>query len=261
VSETVAALSELLASTDEVIDPPRSYLVGQLASELVASGTEPQLSEAIVAIKDSQQNVGPEDASPYRESVLAMLSGLLQGVLADRQSAGRPGSELTVREQVLNLLAIEPQNPTTLATEIGCAPATVSRALGRLREVGLVDSEASSEPGDGRRVTYQLTTKGEKHLDDRFFGQLADDEQGLSEGDQDDQEDREYDYSRLLAPLTGVVAELNTHAPAIAATLYPGLDVLKDQVDDPGLRAAAVGELGAHYGGNPDVASAEQLGH
>ncbi|MGB7165310.1 MAG: hypothetical protein WBD70_19590 [Mycobacterium sp.] len=59
--------------------------------------------------------------------------------------------------------------------------------------------------------------------------------------------DQEFDHGQLLPQLTGVVAVLNTHAPEIAAVLYPGLNVLKDHVDDPDLRAAAVSELSAGY--------------
>ena len=59
-------------------------------------------------------------------------------------------------------------------------------------------------------------------------------------------------------PLTEVVGELNAHAPAIAAVLYPGLDKLADRVEDEDLRAAAINELGASYRSNPDVASAQQ---
>lgn len=253
MSETVASLSELVASADEVVDTPRSYLMGQLVGELVASASEPELTNAIVAVKDSQQSADSEDASPLRQSVLAMLSGLLQGVLASQQSTGRTAAQLTVRERVLNLLAIGPANPTYLADEIGCSPETVSRALTRLRAIGLVEPMESSEHADGRVVTYQLTPKGEKRQDDRFFGQLGDDEETISDGDVEDQD---YDYGQVLKPLTEVVAELNAHAPRIATTLYAGLDVLKDQVDDPGLRAAAIGELGEGYRANPDVGSA-----
>lgn len=240
MSETVDALSELIASTDEVIDPAQSYLLGQLGAELVASGSQLQLSDAIVAITDAQQK---DDTSQFRESVLAMMSGLLQGVLAAQQSAGQTAAQLTVRERVLNLLAVEPQNPTSLSDQIGCSPETVSRALGRLRKVGLVEPKASSELDDGRVVTYQLTDKGEKRQDDRFFGRLGD-EEGISDHDQVDQE---YDYDQVTQTVTEAVAELNTHAPAIAATFYPGLDALKDQVHNPELRAAAIGELSAGY--------------
>ena len=229
--------------------------MGQLAAELVASKSDADLSEAIVAIKRSQQDFDGEDASRLRQSVLAMMSGLLQGVLADQQSAGQRAAQLTVRERVLNLLAIEPQNPTSLSNEIGCSPETVSRALTRLREIGLVEPKENSELDDGRRVTYQLTTKGEKRQDDRFFGQLSDDEES---GSDDDEAEPEYDYGRVLVPLTEVVGELNAHAPAIAAVLYPGLDKLADRVEDEDLRAAAINELGASYRSNPDVASAQQ---
>jgi DNA-binding MarR family transcriptional regulator len=245
VSETVAALSELLDSTGEVIDPPKSYLLGQLASELVASGSPLQLNDAIVAINESQRT---EDTSQFRESVLAMMSGLLQGVLAAQQSSGQSAEQQTVRERVLNLLAVAPQNPRSLSAEIGCTSEAVSRALGRLRKVGLVEPKASSELDDGRVVTYQLTTKGEKRQDDRFFGRTGDEADGLTEDEPEDNEpDQDYDYDQLLPQLTEVVAELNTHAPTIAAVLYPGLDVLKDQVHNPELRAKAESELSAGY--------------
>jgi hypothetical protein len=51
---------------------------------------------------------------------------------------------------------------------------------------------------------------------------------------------------------------VNAQAPAIAADLHSWLDMLIDHVDDPTLRAAAMGGLGTHYQGNPDVAAAEQ---
>jgi DNA-binding MarR family transcriptional regulator len=241
VSETVDALSELIASTDQVVDPAQSYMLGQLGAELVASGSQLQLSDAIVAINDHQQS---EDTSQFRESVLAMMSGLLQGVLAAQQSAGQTDEQLTVRERVLNLLAVEPQNPTSLSDQIGCSPETVSRALGRLRKVGLVEPKASSELDDGRVVTYRLTDKGEQRQDDRFFGRLGDQEEVISD---DDQVDQDYDFDQVTQTVTEAVAELNTHAPAIAATFYQGLNVLKDQAHNPELRAAAMGELSAGY--------------
>jgi DNA-binding MarR family transcriptional regulator len=255
MSKTVAALSGLISSADDVASPPTSYLMGQLAAELVASKSAPDLSDAIVAIKDAQQNLDQENVSPLRQSVLAMMSGLLQGVLADQQTDGRRAEQLTVRERVLNLLAIGPRNPKNLTDEIGCSPETVSRALTRLSDVGLVDSMESPEQSDRRIRTYYLTPKGEKRQDDRFFGQLADDEGTITDVDAEDQD---YDYGRVLVPLTEVVGELNTHAPAIAAVLYPGLDKLADRVEDEDLRAAAINELGASYRSNPDVASAQQ---
>lgn len=255
MSKTVAALSELISSADDVASPPTSYLMGQLAAELVASKSAPDLSDAIVAIKDAQQNLDQENVSPLRQSVLAMMSGLLQGVLADQQTDGRRAEQLTVRERVLNLLAIGPRNPKNLTDEIGCSPETVSRALTRLSDVGLVDSMESPEQSDRRIRTYYLTPKGEKRQDDRFFGQLADDEGTITDVDAEDQD---YDYGRVLVPLTEVVGELNAHAPAIAAVLYPGLDKLADRVEDEDLRAAAINELGASYRSNPDVASAQQ---
>jgi DNA-binding MarR family transcriptional regulator len=231
--------------------------MGQLAAELVASKSEADLSEAIVAIKRSQQDSygEDEDASPLRQSVLAMMSGLLQGVLADQQSTGQGAAQLTVRERVLNLLAIEPRNPRSLSSEIGCPPETVSRALTRLRQVGLVEPQENSELDDGRRVTYQLTAKGEQRQEDRFFGRLSDDGESVFE---DDEAEPEYDYGRVLVPLTKVVGELNAHAPAIAADLYPGLGKLADRVEDEDLRAAAIDQLGASYRNNPGAASAQQ---
>jgi DNA-binding MarR family transcriptional regulator len=253
VSETVAALSELLDSADEAIGGTKSYLVGQLAAELITSASDAELSQVIVTTHQQRGSSDGEVAPTSRESVYSMMSGLLQGVLADRQSAGTPVTPLTVRERVLNLLAIEPQNPTSLATEIGCAPATASRALGRLRHAGLVEYRPSSETADGRHVTYQLTTEGEKRQDDRFLGRL--DYDPISE---DDYEDDWYGYGQELAQLTQLVADLNTHDPAIAAELYPALEALKDRVDDPELRAAALGELCALSHSKPDLVSAEQ---
>lgn len=257
MSETAAALSELISSADDVTDPSMSYLMGHLVAELVAAKSEAALSEAIVAIKDSQQRLVGGDASPLRQSVLAMMSGLLQGVLADQQSAGQDAAQLTVRERVLNLLSIEPRNPKSLSDEIGCSAPTVSRALSRLSQLGLVEPMDSSEHSDRRVVTYQLTPKGEKRQDDRFFGQLVDDEETITDADSEETEGDDYDYGRILVPLVEVVGELNTHAPAIAATLYPGLDVLKDRVDDAGLRAAAIDQLGG-YKADPDFGSATQ---
>jgi DNA-binding MarR family transcriptional regulator len=250
VSETVDALGELIASPDNVVDASKPYLIGQLAAELVSSASQPELSDAIVTITDSLQSADQEDASPLRQSFLTMLLGLLNGVQADQQSTGRTAPQLTVREQVLNLLAIEPQNPTSLSAQIGCSSATVSRALARLRDSGLVEPIANAEPADGRNRTYQLTSKGEKRQDDRFFGRLADDEVGISEGDEGDQE---VDYAHELTPLPLVVAALKKEAPAIAGDVNSWLDVLVDHVDDPGLLAAA-----GYHQVNPDVAAADQ---
>ncbi|MGH3958944.1 hypothetical protein [Mycobacterium sp.] len=286
MSETAVALRELLESAREVIDTPTAYLIGQLAAELIASAPDAELSGLVVAIHDSQPSSSSDrQAAPTpRQSVLSMVSGLLQGVLADRQSAApigsalpvgarmslvggvpadqpaaeRTGSPATVRERVLNLLAIEPRNPTSLSTEIGCSIATASRALRGLRENGLVESGTDSDfdLADRRYVMYQLSDKGEKRQADRFFGQLKDEDDAMSEAEKAD-EGEGYDYGQLLAPLTHLAAELNKHDPAIAAELYPTLDALKDQVDDPKLRAAAVSELRMLARTNPDLGSAE----
>lgn len=249
VSETVDALGELIASPASVVDTSKPYLIGQLAAELVSSASQPELSDAIVTITDALQSADQEDTSPLRQSFLTMLLGLLKGVQADQQPTERTAAQLTVREQVLNLLAIEPQNPTSLSAQIGCSPATVSRALARLRNSGLVEPKANAEPADGRNRTYQLTSKGEQRQDDRFFGRLADDEVGTSEGDAEDQE---VDYAHQLPPLPLVVAALEKQAPAIADDVNSWLDVLVEHVDDPGLLAAA-----GYHQVNPDVAAAE----
>jgi DNA-binding MarR family transcriptional regulator len=240
VSETVDALGELIASPDNVVDVSKPYLIGQLAAELVSSASQPELSDAIVTITDSLQRADQEDASPLRQSFLTMLLGLLNGVQADQQSTGRTAPQLTVREQVLNLLAIEPQNPTSLSAQIGCSYATVSRALARLRDSGLVEPIANAGPADGRNRTYQLTSKGEKRQDDRFFGRLADDEVGTSEGDEGDQE---FEHAGQLTPLPVIVEAVKAGDPAVAAELNSWLDLFKDYVDPKLL--ATMGDLGA----------------
>jgi hypothetical protein len=124
VSETAAALGELLDSADEVIDSSTAYLIGQLAAELIASASEADLSRLIVATEDSRQSGSSDrEAAPSpRQLLLSMLSGLLQGVLADRQSAGRTHSALTVRERMLNLLAIEPRTRQAFPPRSVAAP-------------------------------------------------------------------------------------------------------------------------------------------
>jgi hypothetical protein len=245
MSETVAALVESLEA-DKVLDTPKSYVIGQLVAEVVASASEPELSEAVVTVKNFQRGAEQEDASLFRKSLLSLVSGLLQGVLANRQSAGRAGSPSTISEHVLNLLTIGPQNPTDLSNAIGCSPATALQALTGLHQAGLVGLTSSSESADDQDMTYELTTKGEVRQDDRFLGQLVEDPVMPA-----------YDFGQVLRPLTEVVAKLNTHAPAIAEILYPGLGLLTDQVHDPELRAAAVGELGPSYQSNPGVVATE----
>jgi Bacterial regulatory protein, arsR family len=249
VSETVDSLGERLAARDEDFTDRECHLIGQLAAELIASASEQELSQAIVMIKELRRDTDPEDlrrdsdpegALSVRQSLLSTMSGLLQSVLGDRQSPGRLGVPLDVRERVLNLLVIAPQNPTELSNAIGCSPAITSRSLTGLHDAGLVEPRSDSEGADEEFPVYELTTKGEQRQDDRFFGRLA-----------DGPEIPKYDYGEVLQSLTGVVAELNTHDPAIAEVLYPGLAVLNDQVYDPQLRAAAVNELGGPYGGNP----------
>ena len=249
MSETAVVLGELLDSAEGGIDGPTSYLIGQLAAELVTSAPDTELGELIVTTHQDRQ------AAPMsRESLFPMLSGLLQGVLSHRQYAGRAGSPLTVRERVLNLLAIEPRNPKSLSSEIGCSVATASRALSRLRESELVERTPNSEHSDGRYVMYQLTETGERRQDNHFFGLLGDDDPVS----QDSYEDDEYDYGQSLARLTQLVAELSKHDPVIASGLYPTLELLKDQVDDPQLRAEALGGLSVLARSKPDLVSAEQ---
>jgi hypothetical protein len=100
---------------------------------------------------------------------------------------------------------------------------------------------------------YQLTEKGETRRQDRFFGRLKGDL--VSE---DDYEDDEYDYGQSLAQLTQLVAELSELDPVVASGLYPTLEVLKDQVDDPQLRAEALGKLSVLARSKPDLVSYEQ---
>jgi DNA-binding MarR family transcriptional regulator len=249
VSETVAALDELLDSAGEVVDGPTSYLIGQLAAELIGSASDAELGRMIVAAHRQGGSSDREVAPPARQSLLSLLSGLLQGVLADRESAGRAGSPLTVRERVLTLLAIEPRNPNSLSAEIGCNAATVSRALRRLQNSELVVRAPTSEHSDGRYAIYRLTEKGEDRQKDRFFGRLNEDDPVLG----GDYEDEGYDYGQPLEQLTQLVADLNKHDPVIAAKLYPALDALKGQVDDPELRAAAVTGLTAVGRSTSDV--------
>jgi hypothetical protein len=232
VSENVDALSELIASVDKEIEPKKAHLLGQL----VASASESELADAIVEVKESQLSLARDNASQFRRAFLELLSGLLQGVQAIRQSAPRTDPPVMVRERVLSRLATGPQNPTDLADQMGYPEYRVSQALNGLHGVGLVDSGTSSEADDG---TFQLTPKGEQRLHDRYFGRLVDDDSIRV--------DPGYDYSQVLGPLTEIVGKLNTHAPEIAVELYPGLDALKDQVADLNLRAAAVNELGAEY--------------
>jgi hypothetical protein len=240
MSETVDSLIEALAAPDEVFNNDRSDLIGRLAAELVASASEQELSRAVLMVKELQPGADPEVALSVRQSLLSMMSGLLQSVLGDRQSPGRVGVPLDVSERVLNLLVIAPQNPTELSNAIGCSPAIASRTLTGLHNAGLVEPRSDSEGADDPFLVYELTTKGEERQDDRFLGRLA-----------DAPEAPKYDYGEVLQSLTGVVAELNTVDPAIAEVLYPGLAVLNDQVYDPQLRAAAVNELGGPYGGDP----------
>jgi len=242
VRETVDSLRERLAAPDESFDPDSAHLIGQLAAELAASASEQELSQLAVEIRALERDTEHERPPTVRQSVLAVMSGLVQSVLGDRQSAVGAGIPLDIRDRVLNLLVIAPQNPIGLSNAIGCSPAVTSRALTGLREAGLVEATTSSETDDDPTVVHELTTKGEARQDDLFFGRRIDDD-----------EQSPYDYGQVLVPLTEVVAELNTHAPAIAEVLYPGLSVVLDRVDDPGLRAAAVNELGGRGKGNPDA--------
>lgn len=253
MSEAAAALRELLDPGDEAIKGTTAYLAGQLAAELIASASDAELSQLIVDTHQQSSSADQQDVPTARQALLSLVSGLLQGVLSGRQSAGRTVSPLTVREHVLNLLAIEPHNPASLATEIGCSPATASRALRRLHDAGLVENAAKSPLADGRHVLYQLTSEGEQRQDDHFFGRLGDGDEVTSEEEEvrSESESEEvgagYDYGEPLERLTQVTAQLNEHDPGLARRLYPALDALKDHVDDPALRAAAVSEMAAFH--------------
>lgn len=253
MSEAAIALGEMLGSTDEVIKGTTAYLIGQLAAEFIASASDAELSQLIVDTHQQSGSPDQQDAPTARQALLSLVSGLLQGVLSGRQSVGRAASSLTVREHVLNLLAIEPQNPTSLAAEIGCSLATASRALRRLDDAGLVEKSAKSHLADGRHVLYRLTSAGEKRQDDHFFGRLTDGDEAASENDRfrSEKEDMEvaadYDYGQPLEQLTQIAAQLNEQDQDLARQLYPVLDALKDQVDDPALRAAAISEMAAFH--------------
>jgi len=247
VSETVASLRELLDASDEQLDDERSHVIGQLAAELVASGSEQDLSQAVIAIKDLKRGADQGAAPSVRQSLLSAVSGLLQSVLGSRQSATGINLPLSVQERVLNLLVLGEQTPIDLSNAIGCSPAVTSLALTGLHDAGLVEPTPDSESADDQHVTYQLTARGEKRQDDRFLGELA-----------DDYVKPQYDYGQVLTPLTQVVAELNTYDPAIAQVLYPGLRVLTSQVYVPQLRAAAVNELGGAYISDPVVGSTDE---
>ena len=246
MSETVDSLSERLAAPDKEFDRDTTRLIGQLAAEL-ASASEEELGNLAVTIRGLEGAADEESSLTVRQSVLAVMSALVQSLLGDRQSATEVGVPMDVRERVLNLLVLEAQNPISLSNAIGCSPAITSEALTGLSRAGLVEPMVTSDTVDDLNVVYQLTTKGEARQDDVFFGRRVDYDVAPA-----------YDYGKVLVPLTEVVAELNTHAPAIAEVLYPGLDALMNQVDDQRLRAAAVNELGGRSGGNPGATSPEQ---
>jgi hypothetical protein len=282
LSETIDSLREKLAEPDAAFDNGRCHLIGLLAAELVATATEEELSQAVVMIKDLQRganaessaykedtwyteadpdiegyapteadvypdgNVQTESALSVRESLLSVVSSLLQSVLGDHQSTGRVSLPLSVQERVLNLLMLGPHEPIHLSNAIGCSPDITSRALTGLQEAGFIEPTPESNSADGL-VSYELTASGQMRQDKRFFGEPI-----------DELVDQPYDYGRVLAPLTQVVAELNTNDPLIARALYPGLHILTNQVYDPQLRAAAANELGGAYISNPVIGSTDR---
>lgn len=257
MGETAVALAELLETEGE-IDSPTSYLLGQLAAELVTSDASTvELSHLIATTQnaESSSSDGSSAGEHGRQLLFRFLLGLLQGVLVERRAAVSKGtgSPLTVRQRALNLLALAPQNPSSVSAKIGCSFATASRALSRLREQGLVDYVPSSDEADGRYRMCELTEIGEKHLDDRFLGQVKETDEESPEVS-----DESYDYRDAVVSLTGAVADLNKHDPALAAKLYPALEALKEQVADTDLRAAALGELSVLARSKPDLVTADQ---
>lgn len=257
MGETAVAFAELLES-DEEMDSSTSYLLGQLAAELIASDPSTVDLNNLIAITQDAQRAASEQASSreQRRLMCRLLLGLLQGVLAERQASATKAavSSQTVRQRTLNLLALAPQNPSSVAKQIGCSFATASRALTRLREQGLVGYVETSDQADGRHRMYELTQSGESRLDDWFLGQVADSEE---DGEQEAC-DVAQNYRNSLISLTGAVADLNRHDPRLAAKIYPVLETLKDQVDDVDVRAAALGELSVLARSKPDLVTADR---
>jgi DNA-binding MarR family transcriptional regulator len=225
MSQSAVALGELLGSADSVIDGPTSYLIGQLASELVTAASDQELRELIVATHEPDGDGEPSE----RQAVLAMLSGFLQGLLGQRRRAATADSPATVRERVLNLVAIGPRNPSSLAAEIGCSMATASRALSRLRKQGLVElTAADSALADRRHAMYQLTAAGEQRQDDRFLGRPTDESPEPSDDENEDDDD-----GQLLELLQEAIAALLKRAPDLATQLSRALAPLPERVEDP----------------------------
>jgi hypothetical protein len=72
VSESAVALSELLDSADEVVSGPTSYLIGQLAAELVASGSDAELNRLLVTAHKRSSSSGRQGATTPRQALMSM---------------------------------------------------------------------------------------------------------------------------------------------------------------------------------------------
>lgn len=231
MSQAAVALGELLDS-DRVIDSSTSYLVGQLAFELVSAASEQELRELIVAAEepDPSDDADEDAAASSRRTLLAMLSGFLEGLLGDKRRAATAESPRTVRERVLNLVAIGPRNPSELSVEIGCSLAAASRALSQLRRQGLVEATSDeSDLGDKRYNFYQLTAQGEERQDAHFLGRLTDE----AEVSSDDADDEAYQIGLILEHMERLIAELGKHDPETVNRLWPALSRLKAKVESP----------------------------
>jgi hypothetical protein len=161
MNETVAAIRDLLTPADRPFNSEKSYVLGQLAAELIKTASEEELSEVVLMIKSIQESADRKGTRSFRGLCLSMVLGLLQGVLADRHSVKRGGLPPTVSERVLNLLTLEPQNTLALADAIGCSPVTTSLALTQLQDAGLIELKSDSESADDQHQTYEALRNSE----------------------------------------------------------------------------------------------------
>lgn len=133
--------------------------VGRDIGHQAARGRTDWLQEILIEINRNEPEEGSWVAG-YREAMLDIVDGLLNEAMA-RQRDDDVLEQVTrapVRKAVVRALDGEVRTPKELASAIGKKPEQVSRALGELHEMGVVQVLASDD--DKRKRPVRLSLRG-----------------------------------------------------------------------------------------------------
>lgn len=235
MSSSVHALLDLIDEGPGGDVQQFAHQIGLVSAEVIASSpTSVDAASITSALQRSMPRA--EDA----KSSYATILGLFQKVRDGMVSQTHTGNQGSVKERVLFVLAGGSRGVTELSNAIGTDPAVVSRALRNLREHGLVKREENSGPADARYKFHELTEEGAEFVDSRIAGS----QHTLGDSGQGDRRDCvQSDLREELQRLLKLARWLTKREPTLAHTYAMSLERVKENIEDPALRAEALGEL------------------